>query len=55
MFYICPLGDEKHEIDALKYNENNLKMITIVEATKNSMKNQRKIAEDDEFEYYTED
>jgi hypothetical protein len=55
-FYICPLGEAKHEVDSLKYKEENLKMLQIIETDEvNLLKGQRKIAEDDEFEYYTED
>jgi hypothetical protein len=54
-FYFCPLGDTKHEVDALKYKEENLKMLDFVETTKDSLANKKKIAEDDEYEYYTEE
>jgi hypothetical protein len=52
-FYVCPLGSEKHNVDMLKYNEQNLKMLDIIETTKENLKG-KKIAEDDEYEYYTE-
>ena len=57
MNYNCPLGVEKFTVDNLKYNENNLKMIEFIESTKEDIikENTRKIAEDDEYEYYIEE
>lgn len=57
MYYNCPLGEEKFSVDGLKYNENNLNLIDFIETTKEDIikENTHKIAEDDEYEYYTED
>ena len=57
MYYNCPLGEEKFSIDNLKYNNNNLNLIEFIEITKENIikENTHKIAEDDEYEYYTED
>ncbi len=52
--YSCPLGTQKHEIDSLKYKEENLKMLDFIEASK-AKENTKKIAEDDEYEYYVEE
>ena len=52
--YACPLGTQKHEIDNLKYKEENLKMLDFIETTK-AADNTKKIAEDDEYEYYVEE
>lgn len=56
MNYKCPLKEEKFQIDNLKYNENNLKMIEFIEATKEDIirENTSKIAEDEEYEYFVE-
>lgn len=56
MNYICPLGDSKHSVDNLKYKEENLKLLHIIETTKEQLQKEKskKIAEDDEYEYYVE-
>jgi hypothetical protein len=54
-FYVCPLGEAKHEVDSLKYKEENLKMLDIIETNIEDVIAKKKIAEDDEFEYYTEE
>mgnify|MGYP000889734435 FL=1 len=57
MYYNCPLGEEKFSVDNLKYNEKTLNLIDFIETTKEDIikENTHKIAEDDEYEYYTED
>lgn len=57
MYYNCPLGEEKFSVDNLKYNEKNLNLIEFIETTKEDIikENTHKVAEDDEYEYYTED
>ncbi len=52
--YYCPLGEQKHEIDNIKYKEENLKMLQIVE-TNEAKEGTKKIAEDDEYDYYVEE
>ena len=56
MQYICPLGDSKFEVDQLKFSEKNLNLLNFIETTKEEIKSQniKKIAEDDEYEYYVE-
>lgn len=53
--YFCPLGESKYEIFDLKNNEKNLKLIEFIESTKDNLSNAKKIAEDDEYEYFTVD
>ena len=47
MVYYCPLGEEKFNVDEIKYRTENLELIDNLKD-----KNAKKIAEDDEFEYY---
>jgi hypothetical protein len=56
MQYICPLGDSKFEVDQLKFSEQNLNLLNFIETTKEEIKSQniKKIAEDDDYEYYVE-
>lgn len=58
--FICPLGQDKFEIDELKYSENNMRLLNFIEKTKEELlkeglMNSKKIAEDDEYEYYVEE
>lgn len=52
--YACPLGEDKFNVDELKYNENNLKMLEFIDTSREILDGEstKKIAEDDEYEYY---
>lgn len=54
--YICPLGEGKFSVDKLKFNQNNLEMLKFIEMSKQDdiFDKTKKIAEDDEYEYYVE-
>lgn len=54
--YICPLGQDKFDVDKLKYTEKNESLLNFIEKTKEEIikENTKKIAEDDEYEYYVE-
>ncbi len=54
MEYYCPLGEHKFNVDRLKFDEKNLAMLNFIETTKEDLLNDKtkKIAEDDEYEYY---
>jgi hypothetical protein len=54
--YFCPLGEDKFEVDHLKFSEKNMKMLNFIETTREEIikENTKKIAEDDEYEYYVE-
>jgi hypothetical protein len=54
--YFCPLGEDKFQIDKLKFSDENTKMLEFIEVTKDKLMNEnsKKIAEDDEYEYYVE-
>jgi hypothetical protein len=54
--YICPLGEEKHDVDKLKFTEKNISLLNFIEITKEEILKEKtkKIAEDDEYEYFIE-
>jgi hypothetical protein len=54
--FFCPLGEGKFEVDSLKFSEKNMKMLNFIETTREEImkENTKKIAEDDEYEYYVE-
>lgn len=56
-YYYCPLGEEKFNIDELKFKEDNLKLLKIIELEHEEadLMNKSKIAEDEEYEYYVEE
>ena len=55
--YICPLGEDKFEVDKLKFMEKNISLLNFIETTKEQLlaENTKKIAEDEEYEYYIEE
>jgi hypothetical protein len=58
--FTCPLGHEKFEVDKLKFSEKNMKMLNFIEKTKEELLNgelasSKKVAEDDEYEYFIEE
>jgi hypothetical protein len=58
--YSCPLGQEKFEVDKLKFSDKNMKMLNFIEKTKEELIREnlslgKKVAEDDEYEYYIEE
>ena len=57
MKYVCPLGEEKFDVDKFKYNKKNLDMIQYIEVTKENLikENKKKLGEDDEYEYYIDE
>ncbi len=54
MKYYCPLGEDKFSVDKLKFSDQNISLLNFIEITKEEMRNTKKIAEDDEYEYYVE-
>lgn len=55
--YFCPLGEEKFEVDKLKFTNKNVELLKFIETTKEEIMSEKtkKIAEDDEYEYYVEE
>jgi hypothetical protein len=48
--YYCPLGEDKFSVDELKFKEDNLKLLKIIELeNKEDLGAKTKIAEDDEY------
>ncbi len=54
-FYYCPLGHSKYSVSNIKLSDKNMKLINIIELERSDSKsniNLKRIAEDDEYEYY---
>ena len=51
--YFCPLGEEKYSINDLKEHKTNLELLKVIEIQRDNLNKQsKKVAEDDEYEYF---
>ena len=57
MYYVCPLGEDKFNVDKIKYDKKNIEMINYIETTKENIlkENKQKLGEDDDYEYYIDE